>query len=141
MLRVRIGKSISLIGFVAASLLLCFAHYQPAPKLYRAKSEGVPPWAEQGNFRFIRIDGGQIESWKAERTWWGSKFSAQEKDVLTHIYDRDFERILGLLKQAEFNWIWVTWSSGWSLKDENENRENLKKVIARCHENGIHVSA
>ena len=47
----------------------------------------------------------------------------------------------GLLKQAEFNWIWVTWSSGWSLKDENENRENLKKVIARCHENGIHVSA
>jgi hypothetical protein len=25
--------------------------------------------------------------------------------------------MLGLLKKAEFNWIWVTWSSGWSLKD------------------------
>jgi hypothetical protein len=35
--------------------------------------------------------------------------------VLTHIYDRDFDKMLGLLKQAEFNWIWVTWSSGWSL--------------------------
>jgi len=101
----------------------------------------VPPWAEQGNFRFIRLDGGQIESWKAERTWWGKKFSTEEKDVLTHIYDRDFEKMLGLLKQAEFNWIWVTWSNGWSLKDEQENRENLKKVVARCHENGIHVSA
>jgi hypothetical protein len=142
MQRARISKNIGLIGLVAASLLLCTAQsFEPAPKLYRAKPEDVPLWAEQGNFRFIRIDGGQIESWKAERTWWGKKFSAEEKDVLTHIYDRDFEQMLGLLKQAEFNWIWVTWSSGWSFKDENANRENLKKVIARCHENGIHVSA
>jgi hypothetical protein len=142
MLRLRIVRRIGLIGLFAASLLLCTAQsFEPAPKLYRAKPEDVPPWAEQGNFRFIRIDGGQIENWKAERTWWGSKFSAEEKDVLTHIYDRDFEQMLGLLKQADFNWIWVTWSNGWSLKDENENRENLKKVIARCHENGIHVSA
>jgi len=142
MQRVRIVKSIGLIGLVAASLPLCFAEtFQPAPKLYGARLEDVPPWAEQGNFRFIRLDGGRIESWKAERTWWGKKFSAEEKDVLTHIYDRDFEQMLGLLKQAEFNWIWVTWSNGWSLKDEDENRENLKKVIARCHENGIHVSA
>lgn len=135
-------RSVGLIGLVAVFLLFSSAQsFEPAPKLYRAKPDDVPPWAEQGNFRFIRIDGGQIESWKAERTWWGSKFTAEEKDVLTHIYDRDFEQMLGLLKQADFNWIWVTWSSGWSLKDENENRENLKKVIARCHANGIHVSA
>jgi hypothetical protein len=142
MQRVRLGKSIALIGFVAGSMLLCSSQsFQPAPKLYRAKPDDMPPWAEQGNFRFIRVDGGQIESWKAERTWWGDRFSAEQKDVLSHIYDRDFEQMLGLLKQAEFNWIWVTWSSGWSFKDEDENRENLKKVIARCHENGIHVSA
>ena len=140
---VRSVRSVGLIGVVAASLLLCSAaqSFEPAPALYRAKPEDVPPWAEQGNFRFIRLDGGQIESWKAERTWWGKDFRAEEKDVLTHIYDRDFEQMLGLLKRAEFNWIWVTWSSGWSVKDEDENRENLKKVIARCHENGIHVSA
>ena len=138
----RIVSGIRRIGFFTACLLLCSAQsFGPPPKLYRAKPEDVPLWAEQGNFRFIRIDGGQIESWKAERTWWGKKFSAEEKDVLTHIYDRDFEQMLGLLKQAEFNWIWVTWSSGWSLRDEDQNRENLKKVIARCHENGIHVSA
>jgi len=137
----RMGRSVAVIGFVAASLLLCSAHFQPAPKLYRAKPEDVPPWAEQGNFRFIRLDGGQIESWKAERTWWGNKFSTGEKAVLTHIYDSEFEQMLGLLKQAEFNWIWVTWSNGWSFNDEDENRENLKKVIALCHANGIHVSA
>src|SRR6202142_3013368 len=138
---VRMVKSIALTGLVCAFLLCGAQTFRPAPKMYRAKPEDVPPWAEQGNFRFIRLDGGQIESWKAERTWWGNKFSAAEKDVLTHIYDRDFEQMLGLLKQAEFNWIWVTWSNGWSLKDENENRENVKKVIARCHENGIRVSA
>src|SRR5919108_4557567 len=142
LLPVRIVKSIGLISLIAAYLLFCSAQpFEPTAKLYRAKPEDVPPWAEQGNFRFIRLDGGQIESWKAERTWWGKKFSAEEKDVLSHIYDRDFEQMLGLLKRAEFNWIWVTWSSGWSLKDEGENRENLKKVIARCHESGIHVSA
>src|SRR5262249_34147405 len=129
MQRVRMVKSIGLTGLIAASLLLSPAQsFQPAPKLYRARAEDVPPWAEQGNFRFIRLDGGQIESWKAEQTWWGRKFSAGEKDVLAHIYDRDFGKMLGLLKQAEFNWVWVTWSNGWSLKDEDENRENLKKV-------------
>jgi len=140
--RVGTMKTVGLIGLLTVSLLLCSARtFEPAAKPYRAKPADVPAWAEQGNFRFIRLDGGRIESWKAERTWWGSKFSVEQKDVLSHIYDRDFEKILGLLKQAEFNWIWVTWSSGWSLKDEEENRQNLKKIIARCHENGIHVSA
>jgi hypothetical protein len=137
-----IAKTIGLVSVVAASLLLCSTlSFQAAPSLYRAKPEDVPLWAEQGNFRFIRLDGGQIESWKAERTWWGKKFSAEEKEVLTHIYGRDFDQMLSLLNQAEFNWIWGTWSNGWSLKDEDENRQKLKKVIASCHENGIHVSA
>lgn len=136
------AKSIGLMSVIAAGFLLCSAQsFQPAPNLYRAKPEDVPVWAEQGNFRFIRLDGGRIESRKAGQTWWGRKFSAEEKEVLSHIYDRDFDQMLGLLKQAEFNWIWVTWSNGWSFKDEDENRENLKRVIARCHENGIHVSA
>ena len=90
-LLVRSVRSVGLIGVVVASMLLCSAQsFEPTPKLYRAKPEDVPPWAEQGNFRFIRLDGGQIESWKAERTWWGKDFNAEEKDVLTHIYDSDF---------------------------------------------------
>ena len=138
----RISNLVRFLLLIAATLLLCSARpFAPGEELYRAKPENLAEWAQPGNFRFIRLDGGRIESLKAERTWWGNKFSAEEKDVLTPIYDRDFEQMLGLLKQVEFNWIWVTWSSGWSLKDERENQENLKKVIARCHENGIHVSA
>jgi hypothetical protein len=83
------GESIALIGFVAASLLLCSVQaFQPAPKLHRAKPEDVPPWAEKGNFRFIRLDGGQIESWKAERTWSGAKFSAEEGRAEPHLGPR-----------------------------------------------------
>src|SRR5215472_19211711 len=128
--RVSIAKKIGMTGLVAASLLFCSAHsFEPPMKLYRAKPEDIPPWAEQGNFRFIRLDGGRIESWKAEQTWWGTGFSGKERDVLTHIYDRDFDQMLDLLRQADFNWIWVTWSNGWSFAEEDENRENLKKVI------------
>jgi hypothetical protein len=72
-------KSIALVGLVSAFLLLCSAQtFRPAPKLYRAKPQDLPPWAEQGNFRFIRLDGGQLESWKAERTWWGKKFCVSD---------------------------------------------------------------
>src|SRR5271165_2165892 len=142
MQRVGIVRGIGLISLVGAFLLLCSGRsFQPTPKLYRAKPEDVPQWAEQGDFRFIRLDGGRIESRKAERTWWGKMFTPEQKDVLAHIYDRNFEKMLGLLKQADFNWIWVTWSNGWSVKEEEENRENLKQLIARCHEYGIHVSA
>ena len=137
-----IAKSIHLAGAAAVFLLLCLGQsFQPAEGPYRARPENLPAWAEQGNFSFIRVDGGKIESWKAERTWWGEKFSADEKDVLSQIYGHEFGFMLDLLKQAGFDWIWVTWSNGWSVKDEKENRENLKRVIALCHENHIHVTA
>src|SRR5579863_3309533 len=128
------GVRSGMVLATAALFLYSAQPFEPTPSAYRAKPKDVPAWAEQGNFRFIRLDGGQIESRKAERTWWGKNFSADEKDVLDHIYDREFDHMLGLLNQAQFNWIWVTWSNGWSVKDESENRENLEKAIARCHE-------
>ena len=49
MQRVPVKKRFLLIVLVAAFLLLCSAQlFQPAPKLYRAEPEDVPPWAEQG---------------------------------------------------------------------------------------------
>ena len=135
------GRNMRLTLAVAAPLLCLGQTSQSVSGPYRADSKNVPAWAEQGNFRFIRLDGGRIESKKAERTWWGQNFTPAEKDVLSHIYDSEFDQMLGLLKKAQFNWIWVTWSNGWSIKDEEENRENLRKVIARCHQEGIQVSA
>jgi len=134
------GNFSGAVFFFASALLLSSTNAGDA-RFYRTSPETLPEWAEQGNFRFIRLDGGGIESAKAERTWWGMNFTDAEKDTLAHIYDRDFEKMLKLLKQAEFNWIWVTFSNGWSFEREAENRENLKKVIGRCHQEGIKVTA
>lgn len=125
--------------FVAAALAAFPANVNE--EIYAARVEDVPAWAEQGNFRFIRIDGGRIESMKAERTWWGRNFSSEEKDLLARVYDQDFDRMLALLQEARFNWIWVTWSNGWSTKEESDNREQIEKVIALCHQNNIRVTA
>src|SRR5260370_41167437 len=85
--RVRILRNIGLVGLVATSLLLCSSQsFEPAPRLCLAKPADVPLWAEQGNFRFIRLAGGRIESGKAHRTWWVKKCSDHEKDVLRHVY-------------------------------------------------------
>ena len=49
---VRIVKRIGLIGLVAASLLLCTSQsFEPAPKLYRAKPEDVPPWFKRAKLK------------------------------------------------------------------------------------------
>jgi hypothetical protein len=109
--------------------------------LYRARPESLPEWAQRGSFRFARLDGGAIESRKAERTWWGSAFTPDEKDALANVYGRHFPRVLALLKEAHVNWIWVTWSNGWTFAQEAENRAQLAHVIAECHRNGIHVTA
>jgi len=128
--------------FICAAIFL-FSAKAPEQKeqLYWAGSDNLPVWAEQGNFRFIRLDGGNIESRKAARTWWGQNFSEPEKDVLANIYGRDFDKMLAFLKQAEFNWVWVTWSNGWSMDDEAGNRKQLASVIEKCHANNIKVTA
>ncbi len=109
-------------------------------EIYEAKKEDLPDWAKQGMFQFIRIDGGKIESLKAERTSWGREFSEQEKEVLSEIYDKYQDKLFEKLKKASFDWIWVTWSNGWSADAEKANRIQLKKLIKRAHEEGIRVT-
>lgn len=130
-------------GILLVICVWCFLVSAQFPELefYLASPVNLPEWAEQGNFRFIRLDGGEIEVRKAERTWWGMNFTEAEKDSLANVYTRDFEKIVMLLKQAGFNWVWVTWSNGWSMREEAANREELKEVIERFHQEGIKVTA
>jgi hypothetical protein len=107
---------------------------------YTAKPENVPEWAKQGNFQFIRIDGGGIETMKAERTQWGREFSDKDKEVLTNIYTKYSDKLFSRLKEAGFNWIWVTWSNGWSYADEKSARAELKNFIKRAHGEGFKVT-
>ncbi len=132
----RIGRFILALLFI----LTAYATSCLSAETYEAKPENVPEWAKQGMFQFIRIDGGEIESLKAERTSWGKEFSEQEKEVLSGIYDKYENKLFEKLKEASFDWIWVTWSNGWSTDAEKKNRIQLKKLITHAHEKGIRVT-
>ena len=125
----------------SAFLFLAIGARCAAEEFYRPKPEDVPGWAKQGMFHFIRIDGGRIESMKAERTWWGRDFPDGEKEVLSGIYTKYQDKLFEKLKEASFNWVWVTWSNGWSTQAEKDNRNDLKRLIKRAHAENIKVTA
>jgi hypothetical protein len=57
--------------------------------------------------------------------------------------DRDWynPRTIEFLKAGHFNWVWVTWSNGFSLQTERPQWEQLRRYIDECHKNGIKVTA
>src|SRR5690349_14039353 len=79
--------------------------------------EQVPAWAAQGKYRFARLDGGPIEILKTARSSWGMHFTPQQKEVLGNLYSAYGERIADLLVRANVNWVWITWSVGYSWQD------------------------
>jgi hypothetical protein len=56
----------------------------------------------------------------------------------TNWYD---PKTIDLLERAHINWIWVTWSTGFSDETESFQQALLEKYIQECHRRGIHVSA
>ncbi|MFA6451379.1 MAG: hypothetical protein WCX65_18035, partial [bacterium] len=142
-MRFRISALKTAVTAISIGILFSFTMQSQClgKDFYLAEPENVPDWAKQGQFQFIRIDGGNIESMKAERTFWGKDFTAEESEVLANIYTKYQDKLFEKLKEAQFNWIWVTWSCGWSNETEKQNREQLKKVIKRAHDEGMHVTA
>ncbi|MBV9344125.1 MAG: hypothetical protein JOZ03_03955 [Gammaproteobacteria bacterium] len=48
---------------------------------------------------------------------------------------------LELLQRAHIDWIWVTWSVGFSDQTEATQQAQLRRFIQACHQRGIHVTA
>ncbi len=110
-------------------------YYDVPPKL---APESVPAWATAGRFRFARWDGGPVETAKAILSGWDYMFHPDSIQACSDWYG---QQSIDLLEQARINWIWVTWSVGFSHQAEQQQRELLKPFIARCHARGIHVTA
>ena len=102
--------------------------------------EPVPEWARTGNFSFARWDGGPLEVSKGALSGWPG-FVPPDPQVTyatTHLYD---PATIALLERAHVNWIWVTWSVGFSDQTEAAQQALLRKYIEECHRHGIHVTA
>ncbi len=101
----------------------------------------IPAWAEQGRFTFMRMDGGYLEQEKARRSDWGQTFSPAESQALGDLYAKNADQMIGLMKQANVTWVWVTWSNGWSHQYEAKQWQDLRPVIAALHKADIRVMA
>ncbi len=102
--------------------------------------DSIPAWARNGAIRFARWDGGRIEAAKAILSGWPN-FWPPDPNVLYATDNWYNLKTIQLLKDAGVNMIWVTFSNGFSNQTERLNQDQLKRYIAECHRQGIHVMA
>lgn len=129
--------------YIAATMIaLAFAISALAQDevLYPGPSQ-IPEWAKQGKFRFARLDGGPIEVLKTARSSWGRLFTEKERGVLGNLYTKHSDRMISRLLEANLNWVWITWSVGYSWKDEETQREQCKLMIQKLHAKKMRVTA
>lgn len=103
----------------------------------------LPVWLQQGRFRFARFDGGPIEVQKTRRSAWGMRFTPEEQKVLANLYGiHEYgPHMANLLVKAHVNFVWVTYSVGFSWEDESPQRALVREITRLLHERGIKVAA
>ncbi len=102
--------------------------------------EDAPSWLTDQKLNFSRWDGGPLETCKGMLSGW-PYFNAPWPDVLdatTRWYDL---QTVGLAKEMGYNFLWLTFSVGYSNQLEQYQWDILKPYIAKCHEQGIRVAA
>lgn len=133
---------------VAASLLLfwdipqCAEADEAQPPGYTLlappERASVPAWAQPGRMRYGRCDGGPIEVCKAFMSGWEQ---IRHPNAILPCATEYNDATLAMLKRARINWVWVTWSVGFSFQSEAVQRQLVAPFIAKCRAAGIRVSA
>jgi hypothetical protein len=100
-----------------------------------------PDWLKSGTIRFARFDGGPIETQKALRSAWAAGFTPRDIDVLTNLYGTQGDRMIDLLVQAKINFVWVTYSVGFSWHHEDAQRVAAREIVKKLHARGIRAAA
>ena len=101
----------------------------------------LPSWLKSGTVRFARFDGGAIEAQKTMRSDWGSRFTSEDREILANLYGKYSDRMIDLLFQAKINFVWVTYSVGFSWHDEEAQRAAVRELVKKLHAHGIKAAA
>ena len=104
-----------------------------------AATRQLPLWAQRGMFRYARLDGGPIEMMKGILSGWEYMFDAANAHACCTAYDSD--RLIELALEAHVNWVWVTWSVGFSVETEAIQRKAAKRFLDQCHDHGLKVTS
>jgi len=95
---------------------------------------------ESNSIYFVRYDGGPLEVEKGMITGWPYIKNPINKDVTDKLYSKPNQAV-ELLNRLNSNWIWVTWSNGFSIQTESKQWEELKCFIFEMHNAEINVTA
>ena len=106
--------------------------------LVPAERASVPPWAQPGRMRYARCDGGPVEVCKAFMSGWEQ---IRHPDAILPCATHYNDATVAMLKRAQINWVWVTWSVGFSYESEAVQRKLVALFITKCRAAGIRVSA
>ena len=99
----------------------------------------VPAWARVGKIRFGLWYGGILDLAKGVASGWDYYYPADPDmvEASSHWYDPE---TIEHLRTMNIDWVWVCWSNGYSIKQEEIQWAKLKTYIAACHSQGIHVT-
>jgi hypothetical protein len=133
----------ALIIFGIAMALSITAGAQTAAKATIVESEQppLPSWLKSGTIRFARFDGGAIETQKTLRSGWAAQFTPQDREILANLYGQHADSMIDLLVQAKINFVWVTYSVGFSWHDEEAQRVAVRELVKKLHAHGIKAAA
>src|SRR5579863_10109051 len=101
----------------------------------------LPSWLKSGTVRFARLDGGTLELQKTIRSDWASQFTSEDRETLANLYGKYSDRMIDLLVQAKINFVWVTYSVGFSWHDEEAQRAAVREIVKKLHAHGIKAAA
>lgn len=135
----KLRVTIVLACFLGSSMIAMAQNGVSMAESHITKAE-LPAWLAQGKIRFARFDGGPIEVQKAIRSSWGEQFTPRQREVLGNLYGQYGDRMVELLKQAHVNFVWVTYSVGFSWQDEAAQRAAVREIVRKLHAHGIHVA-
>ena len=99
----------------------------------------APDYAQPWNVRYARWDGGIIHACKAANSGWDAYIN--DPDMMVAGMNFYQGQSVEFLKRMHINWVWVTWSVGFSHEMEQRSQQQLTEYMRLCAKSGIRCSA
>ncbi len=101
----------------------------------------LPEWAQTGNFVHMGMDAGPLEAEKGLRSGWQHFTRDDPAGVVQAIRDYYRPENVEIPKTFGANWIYVTWTNGWSKEREKRDQWPIAaRFMEECRKHGIHTT-
>ena len=130
-----------ILGIAMAVNISATAQTSAAARVVKSDQPPLPSWLRSGTVRFARFDGGALEAQKTLRADWASQFTPEDRDTLANLYGKYSDQMIDLLVQAKINFVWITYSVGFSWQEEESQRIAVREIVKKLHARGIKAAA